>query len=250
MFGFVEWTADAAQRRSVRFRQRTVLGLRFCGVSVLRRDRTPEWLLRRRCASAAARLQKLGVTRAVFPESFPCAEVFLRSGIRPMETLPLYRAKAAELVRADMEARGLSSGSAVIAVCGKSMTAELQQAATELCIRNRYVMLYVPGEGERLCRRLRREYGAALVLAEDPEQLSRADVRVLFDRQEAVPRGGAAVLELYDGGKTPDLRFCLPAEREEQLPAGCDCTQLLAALCEAGALRPGQVEVSGSFSRA
>ena len=143
MFGLIQWT-DQKQRRRAPLRERTVLRLRFWEADITRRDRTPSALLRRRCAAAARQLQRLGVTRAVFPEGFPHLEEFERYNIRPADPLPMYRALTGELVQAALEARGQSGRSAVVAVCADHLTAEVRQAVTALCIRNRYVLLCAP----------------------------------------------------------------------------------------------------------
>ena len=93
-----------------------------------------------------------------------------------------------------------------------------------------------------LCRQLRREYGVTLLLSPAKEQLEGADVLLLFDRREDLKPGGV-VLPLYEGAQTPLPPLLLPPAMEERLPAGADRGQLLAALREAGALRPGQITV-------
>ena len=240
MFGLIQWT-DQKQRRRAPLRERTVLRLRFWEADITRRDRTPSALLRRRCAVTARQLQKLGVTRAVFPEGFPHLEEFERYNIRPADPLPMYRALTGELVQAALEARGQSGRSAVVAVCADHLTAEVRQAVTALCIRNRYVLLCAPDRNGTFCRQLRREYGVPLAQTGDMEQLRRAAVVVQFS-----PRAGAfpeqTVLKLYPGGTLPENALGLEAG-EEQLPDGCDRRQLLAALWTAGAIRPGQVAV-------
>ena len=72
--------------------------------------------------------------------------------------------------------------------------------------------------------------------------LTRALPFLLFDRREDLKPGGA-VLPLYEGASTPLPPLLLPPAMEERLPVGADRGQLLAALREAGALRPGQITV-------
>lgn len=249
MFGYVEWTTETNRRRGIVLRERAILHLRFCSAVLLRKEKTPEWILRRRVAAAAKQMQKLGISQAVFPDEFPYMEIFGRHGIQAVQTLPLYRSLAADLVRAAMEEGGLSSGKAVIAVCTDRLSMEVQKTVTELCIRNRYVLLSSTGDGEPLCRHLRREYGVSLVLTEDPEQLGRADVKVLFIQKEDLNRDGI-VLNLYEEHAEDHRPLILNAELEEQVPAGCSRPQLFAALCQAGALRIGQVEIGGKHSDA
>ncbi|MCI2058706.1 MAG: hypothetical protein LKJ80_05815 [Oscillibacter sp.] len=241
MFGYVEWSQVKKKRNAG---ERVILHMRFFGVSLLRGQRTPEFVLRLRCASAARRMQKMGVSRAVFPEGFPYLTEFEKCGVRPADPLALYRAMTAELVRFSLEDRGVSPSGAVVAVCGEHLTAELARAVTELCIRNRYVTLCAGGEGEKFCRQLRREYGVSLLRTDDPEQLGKADVLVLF-APRAEPRGGMAILPLYEGGGLPSMTLRLAGERESEVPEGCDRSELFAALYAAGGLKPGQVEICG-----
>ena len=240
MFGLIEWT-EQRQRGDPEVRERQILRLRFWGASILRRQGTPQALLRRRCRRAARQLQRLGVTRAVFPEDFPYTAEFARWGIRPVDPLPMYRALSGELVQAALEDRGPDRQGTLVAVCADRLTAEVRQAVTALCIRNRYVLLSAPDREGAFCRQLRREYGVPLVQTTDPAQLGRAGVVVLFSPRPGDFRG-QTVLELYQGGTLPAYRLTL--EGGEALPGGCDRPQLLGSLWTAGAIRPGQVAVS------
>lgn len=237
MFGILETPADAVRsRRGVD--QIAVGGMRFARVQVPLGQHTPEWLGRRRLAAAARQLRRCGVTRTVFPEGFLHAELFLRWGIRPAEALPMYRDLAPELVRLTMESRGLSPASAVIAVAGDRLSAELTRTVTALCLRNRYVQLDVPAGGEELGRSLRRSLGVPLVVLSARERLEQADVLVLFAERRELSLDNPVVLPLYDEAKLPPLPdLDLPAGVAEQIPAGCSRTQLLAALWETGVLR-------------
>ena len=199
-------------------------------------------MLRRRVSAAGKRLRKLGITRAVLPEDFVYQELLERQGIRAVSTVTLRRALAADWARAVMETGALSPGNAKVAVAGSQLTGELVRTVTELSLRNRYVLLDLPYGGEELSRQLRREYGVTLLLRPAKEQLEGADVLLLFDRREDLKPGGV-VLPLYEGAQTPLPPLLLPPAMEERLPAGADRGQLLAALREAGALRPGQITV-------
>jgi len=240
MFGYVEWSEP--QRGRAALQEQIILHVRFCRVRLPRTGRTPEWLLRRRAGTAAGRMRKLGITRAVFPDPFPLQKEFERKGIRPVAVLPLYRALAAPLVRAALDERGLSAAEAVVAVSADRLGPEVIRAVTELCIRNRYVTLIAPN-GEELCRRLRREYGAALVLTQEARALENADVRVLFTPSKA-PEGNGPVLNLWNEAEPPRGLLRLSAELERQIPDCCNRPQLFSALFQAGALRAEQVEIS------
>lgn len=240
MIGFVSWTEEKAPRRAVEL---AVLRMRFLEVSLRRRQNTPAAVIRRRAASAAKKLQKLGITRAVFPENFPYEAVFAKHGVSPVEVMPLYRNLAGEWLRAEIAAKGLS-GTATAAVCGDRLTGELVRAVTELCLRYRYVLLDVPDAGEELARQLRREYGVSLILRPNAGQLAAAEAALLFAPRPMLR--STVVLALYDGAKPPEnVTLTLPA-LDDHMPPGCRRDQLFAALCGAGALRAAQIEIKVS----
>lgn len=237
MIGFIAWTEEKAPRRA---EELAVLRMRFLEVCLRRRQNTPAAVLRRRAASAAKKLQKLGITRAVFPGNFPYEAVFTKHGISPVEVMPLYRNLAGEWLRAEIAAKGLS-GTATAAVSGDRLTGELVRAVTELCLRYRYVLLDVPDGGEELARQLRREYGVSLILRPNAGQLAAAEAVLLFAPRPMLRN--TVVLALYDGAKPPEnVTLTLPA-LDDQLPSGCRRDQLLAALCGAGVLRAAQIEI-------
>ena len=130
-----------------------------------------------------------------------------------------------------------------MAVTGDQLTGELVKAVTELALRNRYILLDLALGGEELCRGLRREYGVSLLAAPSVEQLEGADVLVMFAPRRELSRRNPVVLMLYEGEEQPLPPLALPPALEERLPAGCDRPQILAALQEAGVLRPGQITV-------
>ena len=225
MIGLLLWKLPEKRGRSLRVGEPSILHMRFTCAEITRGSKTPEAVLRRRVIAAGKRLRKLGITRAVLPEDFAYQELLERQGIRAV-----------------METGALSPGTAKVAVAGSQLTGELVRTVTELSLRNRYVLLDLPYGGEELCRQLRREYGVTLLLSPAKEQLEGADVLLLFDRREDLKPGGV-VLPLYEGAQTPLPPLLLPPAMEERLPAGADRGQLLAALREAGALRPGQITV-------
>ena len=230
MVALIQWTKEKKPRMG----ETEVLRVRFCTVPL--KQGGPAFLMRRRCGRTARRLRGMGITRAVFPADFAWTGEFAAEGILPADPLPLYRNLAAELVQAEVEKRGTRS--APVAVCADRLTAEVRQAVTDLCIRNRYVILSAPDREGAFCRQLRREYGVPIVQAEGAEALDRARVVVLFSARAGQFRD-QAVLELYDGGTLPPWQL-LP-EEDGCLPAGCDRRQLMGALWSAGALRPGQL---------
>ncbi len=235
MYGLVQYSSEKGKTA---LWEESVCGLRFWTVTLPEPGRG--FLRRRAVARAARELKEPGVVRAVFPEAFPDEAAFTERGILPVETLPLYRALTGELVRSALEARGLSGGGAVVAVLAKQLTAEVRRAVTELCVRNRYVILSAPDRNGEFSRQLRREYGAPVVLSNEPAQLARAAVAVCF-APYAPASPDQTVVDLSREGGAAGFRLTLE-EREEGLPSGRR-DQLLAALWASGALRPSQVAV-------
>lgn len=246
MMGLLLWKEprEGRRERAVTISDRAVLRMRFTCGEVLRGPKTPEPLVRRRVRRAAKQLRKLGVTQAVLPEPFPYREELAKLGIRPVSTLPLRRALAADWARAVLTSRGLSPGSARVAVAGEQLTGELVRTVTELALGCRYVLLDLPYGGEELCRQLRREYGVSLLMGPSRDQLEGADVLVLFAPREDLKRERGVTLTLYEGGEEALPPLLLPPALEEQLPAGCHRGQLLAVLREAGAIRTSQITVA------
>ena len=245
MIALLEWAPPerGKRRKAVTVEEEGVLHLRLYRASLQRGPRTPEAILRRRVLAAGKRLRKLGVTQAVLPASFPCGQELARCGLRPVSTLSLRRALAADWVRWALEEKGKSPAGARVAVCAAQLTGEVVRTVTELSLRHRYVLLDLPYGGEELCRQLRREYGVSLLLGPAREQLEGADALVLFDARTDLKN--PAALALYDESQ-PLPPVSLPPAMEEALPPGADRGQMLAALREAGVLRPGQIAVGGA----
>lgn len=247
MIGLLLWKEPQGgiPLRTVTLAERNILRTRFLCAEIARGPRTAEMTLRRRVNAAARRLRRAGVTRVVLPEGFPWGSQLEKYGVRPVSTLSLRRRLAADWVRGALAEAGVSPAGARVAVSAAQMTGELVRTVTELSLRHRYVLLDVPYGGEELCRRLRREYGISLLLGPDRPQLEAADALVLFDPRTDLRRTGGVTLPLYDEA-APMGTLSLPPALEEQLPEGADRGQLLAALLEAGALRPGQVSAPAS----
>lgn len=245
MIALLEWASPerGRRRKAVTVKEESVLHLRLYRASLQRGPRTPEAVLRRRVLAAGKRLRKLGVTQAVLPAGFPYGQGLARCGLRPVSTLSLRRALAADWVRWVLEEKGRSPAGARVAVCAAQLTGEVVRTVTELSLRHRYVLVDLPYGGEELCRQLRREYGVSLLLGPPKEQLEGADALVLFDARTDLKN--PAVLALYDESQ-PLPPVSLPPAMEEALPPGADRGQLVAALREAGVLRPGQIAVGGA----
>lgn len=246
MIGILAWEQPQRGRRAAPLREVSILHMRFLRAAVVRGPRTPEAVVRRRVQAAARRLRRAGVTRAVLPADFTQTGLLDKAGLRPVSTLALRRSLAADLVRAAAARQGLSPGSARVAVSGDQLTGELVRTVTELALGHRYVLLDLPYGGDELCRQLRREYGVSLLLGPSAEQLDGAEVLVLFHDRPGLRRHNGVVLALYEGGETAMPPLVLPPALEEKLPEGADRLQLLAALREGGALRPGQIAVGAA----
>ena len=247
MTGMILWKSPAAgiwEKRTA-LAERSVLHMRFACAEVARGPRTPAAVLRRRVASAAKKLRRAGVVQVVLPPDFAFTAELEKHGLRPVSTLPLRRALAAQTVSWRLERLGVDGG-ARVAVAGEQLTGELVRPVTELALRYRYVLLDLPYGAEELGRQLRREYGVSLLLSPSAEQLEGAEALVLFGERRDLKRKNPVVLALYEGGGEDLPPLVLPPAMEERLIGGCDRPQLLCALREAGAIRPGQISLGTS----
>ncbi len=245
MIGMLIWKEPGKREKAVAVKERSILRVRFWCAEVQRGPRTPEAVLRRRVAAAGKRLRKQGVTRVVLPEGFAYGQQLEKWDQHPVSTQGLRRAIAADWVRWLLMEQGTPTAGARVAVSAERLTGEVVRTVTELSLRHRYVLLDLPRGGEDLCRQLRREYGVSLLLGPSKEQLEEAEALVLFDPREDCH--SRRTLALYDEA-TPLPPLLLPPALEEKLPKGCDRGQLLTALREQGALRPGQITVGGGIS--
>lgn len=209
---------------------RTLCGVRFCTVYVLRGVGLRARLSARR---AAKYLRKRRVQRAVFPCGFSCADIFACRGILPPWELTLRACKAAEIICRAMAQLHLSP-SACIALVSSRPSGTLEHAALSLVRSVRYLTLCTPS-GERLGRMLRWDCGVSAHIAVRDEMLC-ADLTVSFD--DAAPRCICPVLPLGDEA--------LGVTYDALLPLGTDAwerQQLLCALFAAGALRAEEITI-------
>lgn len=240
MVGMMIWKEPQRGRKRLEVREQVFLHMRFLGAEICKSARPA--VLRRRVLAAGKRLRKQGVVRVVLPENFTCYEQLEKCGLRPVSTLSLRRAVAADWVQAVLGERGCSPSGARVAVSAANLTGELVRTVTELMLRHRYVLLDLPYGGEELCRQLRREYGVSLLLNPSQEQLEEAEALVLFDPRQDLSGGNGAVLRLYDES-APLPTLSLPPVLEGKLPEGLNRGQLIAVLREAGALKREQIAV-------
>lgn len=244
MVGILIWKSPQKGKRekSVILRERHILHIRLQCAEILRSEKTPEAVIRRRIRSAAKRLQKLGIRNVILPADFAEEELLEPFGLRRVSTLPLRQMLAADWARRSLEERKIPTAGARVAVIAGEMTGAVVRTVTELALRHRYVMLRVPYGGEELCHQLRREYGVSLLLKPGREQLEAADVTLLFEPCPELRREGC--LAVFDEGSSLP-RLSLPPALESALPPDAERIQMLEILLETGVLRPGQIAFGG-----
>ena len=245
MVGLLIWKEQKSGKRekAVTMEERRILQVRFLCAEILKTERTPETVMRRRIAAAGRRWKKLGISQVVLPEEFSYGQELGRIGILPVSTLSLRQALAADWVRWLLAEMGTAPAGARVGVSADRLTGEVVRTVTELALRHRYVLLDLPYGGEELCRRLRREFGVSLLLGPSVEQLEGAEVWVQFSPREGSP--GSHVLRLYEEQSFLPV-LTLPPTLEAQLPSGTNRGQLLSVLRESGAIPPGQIAVGGA----
>lgn len=244
MIGMLIWDRAGHGLRPVRMKEISVLHVRFLCGEVTALERTAAVARSHRLRTAGRRLLRQGVERVVLPEG-SAADV-LPKGLRPVSTLALRRAIAADWAGELLRLRQQPPGGARVLVTANALSGEVVRTVTELALRHRYLLLTVPFGGEELCRRLRREYGVSVLLNPTAEQMAEAAVQIAFDPVEAA---GGSFLPLYDE-QLPLPALLLPPSIEACLPKGVNRGQLLSVLWEYGALRPGQVTVRLEANRA
>ena len=235
MVGMMLWEPSGHWTRPVTLKEVSVLHIRFLCARMAQDRRRNPLTERRRLRTAGKKLLRQRVEQVVLPAG-ASAEA-LPEGLRPVETLPLRRAIAADWCGELLRFRGENPAGARVLITADALSGEVVRTVTELALRHRYLILKVPFGGEELCRRLRREYGVSLLL--HPGAGETADIHLAFDVAE---RRGESFLPLYDE-TFPMPRLTLPLEIEACLPEQANRGQLLSVLWETGALRPGQVSV-------
>lgn len=180
--------------------------------------------LERRLARVERTLARQGIGRVALPDGFPYGGRLKR--LRPVETLPFYRAVADMLALGALDRAGVPRSAGRIALSAPWLCPELAGAAERLCAQVRELVIDVPAEGEDYACLLHERYGLPVMPREAP-----ADVTAAFG-----PGGGAArgiTLRLYGAEAELDgLEVTAPGL---ELPR--DCTRpLLALLWEAGCI--------------
>ena len=187
MIGMLIWDRAGHGLRPVRMKEISVLHVRFLCGEVTALERTAAVARSHRLRTAGRRLLRQGVERVVLPEG-SAADV-LPKGLRPVSTLALRRAIAADWAGELLRLRQQPPGGARVLVTANALSGEVVRTVTELALRHRYLLLTVPFGGEELCRRLRREYGVSVLLNPTAEQMAEAAVQIAFDPAEAAGGG-------------------------------------------------------------
>ena len=240
MIGYIAYREDV---KTWSVEGRNLLGLRFLCLTLPQRRR---FLERHHAARGARTMARMGVRQAVFPEPFPWQELFERRGIAPVDTLPLYRRLAPQMVKKRMMDLGISPGSATVAAVGENLTAELGEILTELALQVRYLTVSMRYGAEEFCHSLRREYGVSVLQRPVRAQLEEAQVLLLFTEREDLACGNPVVLRLYGGARAlaeNGVIFGLPAGLEGMVESNCCREELLSALLSAGMLQNNQIPV-------
>lgn len=161
-------------------------------------------------------------------EQLAAEEAICRAlSLPPPSALALQAARAAEITRLYLRARGIGARECTLLVSAGRVTPALVSAANALCVRLRYLELDIPGgEGARLAACLRRGLGVAAQERPLPKRLRRGEVALLFTPGE-LDAGEGLALALYEPLEGLGWRV-----RGEVVPP-----PLAAALYASGALR-------------
>ena len=240
MIGYIAYRED---EKTWSVEEKNLLGLRLLCLTLPKGRR----LLGKHFAGRGARaLGKMGVRQAVFPEDFPWGELFARRGVAAVDTLPLYRRMAPQIVKRRMADLGISPGAATVAAVGDNLTAEVEKILTDLALQVRYLTVSMKYGAEEFCHRLRREYGVSVLQRPTRSQLEEAQVLLLFAPREDLSCANPVVLRLY-GGETElasnGVAFGLPVKLEGMVEPNCRRDELLSALLSAGMLQNDQIPV-------
>jgi len=239
MVGYISYTPE---NKGWEVARRRLVGTAFLEARLGQSRRLTE----RFCAARAARaMARAGVRSAVFPTGFPHQDLFLRRGILPVDTLPLYRRMAPLIVKRRMGQLGLSPGTTTVAVVAERMTEELRETVTELALQVRYVMLALETPAEDFCDMLKREYGISVLQQPTKRQLRQADVLLLLRPWEEEGTN-SLVLYLYDGQRVlwrNGVTFALPRRLMGEVEENCCLPQLLTVLCAGGILQNYQIPI-------
>jgi len=178
MVGMMLWEPSGHWNRPVTLKEVSVLHIRFLCAWMAQDRRRNHLTERRRLRTAGKKLLRQRVEQVVLPAG-ASAEA-LPEGLRPVETLSLRRAIAADWCGELLRFRGENPAGARVLITADALSGEVVRTVTELALRHRYLILKVPFGGEELCRRLRREYGVSIVLNPKMEQ-EQVSLHMAFD---------------------------------------------------------------------
>lgn len=204
MVGMMLWEPSGHWTRPVTLKEVSVLHIRFLCARMAQDRRRNPLTERRRLRTAGKKLLRQRVEQVVLPAG-ASAEA-LPEGLRPVETLSLRRAIAADWCGELLRFRGENPAGARVLITADALSGEVVRTVTELALRHRYLILKVPFGGEELCRRLRREYGVSIVLNPETRTMSAAASGGLFGMG-----AGNGWLERIPAGDT-DLVFGMLCE--------------------------------------
>lgn len=239
MLGYISCTPE---NKNFTIARRRLAGAQFIEA---RLGQGRRFLQRHYAARAARALSRMGVRQAVFPVDYPHEDLFVRRGILPVDTLPLYRRMTPLIVKRRMGQLGLSPGTTTVAVVAESLNGELEKIVTDLALQVRYVMLSLQVPAEAFCQGLKREYGVSVVQQPARRQLRQADVLLLFRPWEEGAQN-SVVLHLYDGERVlwrNAVSFTLPRRLMGEVEENCNFPQLLTVLLVGGILQNYQIPI-------
>ena len=240
MIGYIAYQDDV---KTWTVEEKNLLGLRFLQLTLPKGRRLTGKYYANRAARA---MGKLGIRQAVFPVDFPWWEVFTRRGVLPVDTLPLYRRMAPQIVKRQMADLGLSPGATTVAAVGDNLTGELAKILTEIALQVRYLSVSMRYGAEEFCHSLRREYGISVLQRPTRTQLEEAQVLLLFIHREDLGESNPITLRLYGPEEILQgngVTFGLPPKLEGVLEKNCCREQVLAALLASGILQNDQIPV-------
>ncbi len=181
---------------------------------------------------AARKLQKAGITRAVFAQDFPYSAVFEKYGVQPCEVRRLRLAAARQIVCAALRQKGIAPENAHVAIAAERLNSEVQSLVEGISAVVRHLSLDAP-EADVFAEQMRFRCGVALQLVK--AQCAAAQmVLSLKEKHEA------GVLALLDEGLS--VAYALPPELAEEK---VEKEQFLAAILDGGGIKAEEIEVLG-----
>ena len=142
MVGMMLWEPSGHWTRPVTLKEVSVLHIRFLCARMAQDRRRNPLTERRRLRTAGKKLLRQRVEQVVLPAG-ASAEA-LPEGLRPVETLSLRRAIAADWCGELLRFRGENPAGARVLITADALSGEVVRTVTELALRHRYLILKVP----------------------------------------------------------------------------------------------------------